>query len=83
MGDCDGYGFGLVGLVLVSSYGNSIGQGIAREIRSSIGISEAQSIGGSFRSRHIEGLLGISIGRSCLIKAWSRWPRLRGSIGGL
>ena len=40
-GDRDGDGFGSVGIILVSSSGNSIGRGIAQNIGSSIGRSEA------------------------------------------
>ena len=77
----DKNGFGLVGLVLVSSYGNSIDWGIAWAIGSSIGILEVRSIGGSLWYRTVGRSLWNLFGRSQLIRDWSWWPCLQGTIG--
>ena len=78
----DRYRFGLVGIILVLSSGNSIGHGIAWAIGSLIGILEAWLIGGSLGPWPVGRSLGSLIRILCLIRAWSWWPYLCVTIRG-
>ena len=79
-GDCDGDRSGLVGLVLVSSSGNSIVQGIAQKSEVQLGDRDLDPTGVLWDLYLLIYCLGSTFGRLCSIRNWSRWPGLQGSI---